>query len=104
MTYDAKIHVHTIKLLFGKHVATVYQLVRIFNIQRAAESESPEVGLTLPDVPSAKLLQLSGTTYRSIHAPLLHTNDSDLRQRKSFTNWLSQTDHVTVSAPTIHFF
>ena len=47
----------------------------------------------------AKLLQLSVTTYHSIHAPLLHTNDSDLRQRNIFTNCLSWTDHVTVSAP-----
>ena len=60
--------------------------------------------LKSPDAPSAKLLQLSGTTYRSIHAPLLHTNYSDLRQRNIFTNWLSWTDHVTVSAPTIRFF
>ena len=64
----------------------------------------PQWELKSPDAPSAKLLQLSGTTYRSIHAPLLHTNDSYLRQRNIFTNWLSWTDHVTVSAPTIRFF
>jgi len=29
---------------------------------------------------------------------------SDLRPRNTSTNWLLQTDHVTVSAPTIRFF
>jgi len=55
------------------------------------------------DVRSAKLLQLSGTICRSSHILLRHTNNSDLRRRNIFTNWLLQTDHVTVSAPTICF-
>ena len=53
---------------------------------------------------SAKLLQPSGTICRSVHTLLRHTNDSDLRQRNISMNWLLQTDHVTVSAPTISFF
>ena len=34
---------------------------------------------------------------------LRHANDSDLRERNIFTNWLSQTDRMTVSAHKICF-
>ena len=56
------------------------------------------------DVHSAKLLQLSGKICRSTHALLRHTNDSDPRRRNIFTKWLLETDHMTVSTPTIRFF
>ena len=64
----------------------------------------PQWELKLQDMHSAKLLQLSGMICRLIHALRRHTNDSVQRQRSIFMNWLLQTDHVTVSAPTIHLF
>jgi len=58
--------------------------------------------MNLQDVRSANLLQPYGTVCRLHHALLRHTNDSDLRRKKTFfTNWHVQTDLVTVSAPTI---
>ena len=60
--------------------------------------------MKLLDVHSAKLLQLSVTICRWIHALLSHINDSDLRQRNILTNWLLQTDHVTCLRSHDSFF
>ena len=53
--------------------------------------ESQQWELKSPDAPSAKLLQLPGTTYRSIHAQLLHIRFRSATKKHfyelAFMNW-----------------